>query len=324
MASGAGVNRAIRAIRAIALILALAPPLAAQSLPPYAALNPVAQMRTGLATLPWFGLERRWHVSVTADYGSLIEYATDRYVLDAEVLATRIQVARRVGQDAFLLAGTSFGGSYDGFLDGFLDWYHRVTGFRVAARELRPTNVFGYEVRITADSLLAYRKDGAYLGDLLLGGGLARGGWQTAAWVTVPTGRTPQGYRKGVVSANAVTMYHDDFGKNDRFTYEGSFGFGYTPRRGELESWQRTTFFIIAQGLRARIVGPWHGYVNVIYTSPYYRDTGIPELDRKDLTIDFGALFKFKRGPTWLVGLTEDLSPSGPAVDVALRLGAYW
>ncbi|MGQ0702849.1 MAG: DUF3187 family protein [Gemmatimonadales bacterium] len=304
----------------------LPPPLAAQSLPPYAALNPVAQMRTGLATLPWFHPRRRWHVSVTADYGSLIEYHQDRYVLDAEILATRVQVARQVGRRGFLLAGTSFGGSYHGFLDGFLDWYHDFTGFEVAPRKLRPTNEFAYEIQVEDDSVVAYRREGAYLGDVLVGGGLRNEGSQTAFWLTIPTSKTPRGYRKGVISANAVTMYHHDFGggKRDRFTYEGTFGIGYTKRNAELESWQRTTFFLIAQGLRARIVGPWHGYANLVYTSPYYRDTGIPELDRKDLTIDFGALFRFKRGPTWLLGLTEDLSPSGPAIDIAFRLGAYW
>jgi len=42
-------------------------PLPAQSLPPYAPLNPAAQMRSGLATLPYFTVDRRWHVSFAVD-----------------------------------------------------------------------------------------------------------------------------------------------------------------------------------------------------------------------------------------------------------------
>ena len=302
-------------------------PLPAQSLPPYAPLNPAAQMRSGLATLPYFTVDRRWHVSFAVDYGSLIEYHAGEgasYVLDAEVLGARLLVARSIGTTGFVLAETSFYGSYDGFLDGFLDWYHNFTGLHVAARELRPKDEFAYEIRLGGREF-QYAKSSGFIGDVRVGGGFRHGrGWQTAAWLTLPTGSTPGGYRKGVLSANAMTMLHHDFGKGNRFTYEGSAGFGYTPHHGELRQWQHTTFLMVAQGLRARIVGPFQGYANIIYDTPYYRDTGIPDLDRKELTLDAGALFRFKRGPAWLLGMTQDLSPKGPAIDVAFRLGAYW
>jgi hypothetical protein len=35
-------------------------------------------------------------------------------------------------------------------------------------------------------------------------------------------------------------------------------------------------------------------------------------------------LVRFPKGPTWFVGMTQDLMPNGPAVDVVFRLGAYW
>jgi len=309
----------------LSAIAATPAPVAGQSLPPYAPINPVLQMRTGLATIPYLG--PGWQVSFSSDYGNLIEYGAGQdvgYLLDAEVLAARIMVSRSLGPAAFLLAETSLNGSYDGFLDGFLEWYHKITGLNVAARDLRPRDEFGYEIRI-GERQFAYQKSSGFIGDVRLGGGVRYGpGLQSAAWLTLPTGSTPAGYRKGVVSANVTTMLHRDFGPERRFTYEGTVGLGFTPRHGELREWQRNTFFLVAQGVRARFGGPFHGYANLIYGSPSYRNTGIPELDRAEITGDFGALFRFGRGPSWVIGMTQDLAPKGPAIDVAFRLGVYW
>jgi len=301
-------------------------PLGAQSLPSYAPLNPMAQMRSGLTTLPWFGDGRTWHVSATLDYGNAIEYTDGQdvdYVLDAELLNARFLVARGVGRRGFLVGEASLHGSYAGFLDGFLDWYHDLTGLHVAARALRPRNEFDYELRIE-DSEFHYQPAN-YLGDVRLGGGMRFGnGWQSGVWVTLPTSGASNGYRKGTVSVNGNLMFHRDFGATGRFTYEGSAGLGVTPRHGDLAPWQKTVFFMVTQGFRARLVGPLHAYANVIYDTPYYLRTGTPELDHKELTLDTGALLRFRRGPTWLLAMTQDLSPSGPAIDVAFRFGAYW
>jgi hypothetical protein len=300
--------------------------MSAQSLPTYAPLNPMAQMRSGLATMPWFGPERRWHWSITTDYGNVIEYYDQqslRYILDAELLQQRFLVARTIGSRGFLFGETSVHGSYDGFLDGFLDWYHDLTGLQVAARSRRPSNEFAYELRIGDRPFTWPRR--SYLGDLRLGGGLRLGSrWQSGLWVTVPTASKPDGYRKGTVSLNAITLFHHDFGAGARFTYEAGAGLGFTPKHGELRDWQRSVFFMVTQGIRARLAGPLHGYANGFYHSPYYRNTGTSQLDSKELTIDVGALLRFGKGPTWLIGMTQDLAPFGPAVDVSFRLGAYW
>lgn len=302
-------------------------PLSSQSLPPYAPLNPAVQMRSGLTTLPWLAEGSLWRVSLTTDYGNLIEYtesANLHYVLDAEVLAARLLVSRRVGSRGFALVEASFNGSYDGFLDGFLEWYHNFTGWHVAARALRPKNEYAYELGL-GEQEFEFPSSPGFLGDLRLGGGIRIGqDWQGAFSMTLPIGKGPAGYRKGVVSANGVVMFHRDFGKENRFTYEGTVGAGYTPKYGELRPWQRTIFFLVSQGIRARIVGLFHAFANLVYDTPYYRDTGVPDLDRKELTLDAGTMFRFKRGPTWLLSMTQDLSPRGPAIDVAFRLGAYW
>ncbi len=308
------------------LMLVAAVPLGAQSLPTYSPLNPMAQMRSGLTTLPWFGDGRTWHASATLDYGNAIEYSTGQdltYILDAELLNARFLVSRSIGRRGFVLGEGSVHGSYDGFLDGFLDWYHNLTGLHVAARSLRPRNEFDYELTIQDDEF-RYQPT-SYLGDVRLGGGLQFGkGWQTGLWVTLPTSGASNGYRMGTASVNGNLMLHRDFGPTGRFTYEGSIGVGVTPRHGELERWQRTVFFMVTQGARVRVAGPFHVYANLFYDSPYYRNTMTPELDRKELTLDAGLLFRFRHGPAWLLSMTQDLSPSGPAIDVAFRLGVYW
>ena len=81
---------------------------------------------------------------------------------------------------------------------------------------------------------------------------------------------------------------------------------------------------MVTQGLRGRVSGPLHLYANLIYHSALYHDTGTKALDSRELTIDTGGFLKFKRGPEWILGLTEDLEPSGPAIDVAFRFGARW
>jgi hypothetical protein len=290
-------------------------------------MNPVVEMRSGLGTFSWFEPDRPWHVQVTSEYGSLIEYAPgqpEEFVLDAELFSTRVVVARAITTRGFLLAGTSWTRAGDGHLDGLLDASHELLGVRVAGRDKRPENAFAYRMAL-GEQEFQYEKGNGFLGDLRVGLGLRhRVGWQTVFSLTVPTGAEPDGFRKRVVSGNLTTTFHRDFGEGGRFGYEGTLGLGYTPRHGELEEWQRTTFFLLAQGVRARLIGPWQGYANFFLVSPYYRNTGIPEFNLQEMTLDLGALIRLADGPTWFLGMTQDLLPNGPAVDVVFRVGAYW
>ena len=297
----------------------------AQSLPPYAPINPVAASRSGLATLPYLEPGRRWRLTILTDYSSIIEYVASppvSYVLDAEVLRARVSVARNLGK-GFLLADASFNGAYNGFLDGFLDWYHDLIGVRLEARELRPTNQFAYDLELAGGRSQHYGRSSGYLGDLRVGGGLRHSNhWQSALSFTLPTGKGPAGFRRGTLSVNATTTLRSAPGKP--FVYEGTFSAGYTPRHGDLEELQHSTFVMVTQGARLRIAGPLHAYGNLVYHSAYYQDSGARALDRRELSVDLGGMLRFKRGPEWIFGLIEDLEPSGPAVDVTFRLGARW
>lgn len=307
--------------------LAATLPLAAQGLPPYASMNPMVYSRTGLATMPYVLPRKGWHLTLLTDYASSIEYDSDQnvvFLLDAELLRAELTVTRDIRSNAFLLLQGSFHGAYDGFADGFLDWYHNLTGFRVTAREIRPRNQFGYQLGWPGGRQYAFDKSAAFLGDLRLGAGIRHSPhWQTVLSVTLPSSTGPAGFTRGVATVNASTLLRSDFGKG-RFTYEGSLGAGYASAHGELADLQHTTFLMVSQGLRGRVAGPFHLYANVVYHSALYHDTEASSLDRRELTIDTGGFFKFKKGPEWLLGLTEDLEPSGPALDVGLRLGVRW
>lgn len=300
--------------------------LTAQALPPYASMNPMVSSRTGLATQPFVEPGRTWRVTALLDYASPIEYVsspTVTYLMDAELLRVDMTVTRGIGKHGFLLGQTSFNQANDGFLDGFIDWYHDLFGFPTGARKIRPRNRFGYDLSLAGGLSVSREKPGAYLGDIRLGAGLRHSShWQTFVSATLPTNTGPEGFKRGVVSVNAVTTLRSDFG--GRFTYEGTLGAGYTPGHGDLREFQHTTFLMVSQGLRARIAGPLHLYSNLIYHSALYRDIGDSELDGRELTIDLGGFFKFRKGPEWILGLTEDLEPSGPAIDVSFRLGARW
>lgn len=322
------MNRTARlpALALTAWLLTAAHSLEAQGLPAYSSMNPMVQRRSGLATLPWVEEGRRWRVSWLTDYASIIEYAdlpAVQYLQDAELLRLELTATRGIGSRGFLLVSGSLQGAYDGFLDGFLDWYHDLTGLEVAPRKLRPKNEFGYQVAIAGEPPAEYQASSGFLGDLRIGAGMRHSRhWLTAFWVTLPTNTGPDGFRRGVPSFNATTTLRSDFG--GRFTYEGTLGAGYTADHGDFSALQQSLFLMVSQGLRARVTGPLHLYANLIYHSALYHDTGTRALDSRELTIDTGGFLKFRRGPEWILGLTEDLEPSGPAIDVTFRIGARW
>jgi len=304
------------------------PALSAQGLPPYASMNPMVNSRSGLASQPYVAPGRRWRVTTLLDYASAIEYAappasTAAYLLDAELLRADVTLTRELGKRSFLLGEASVNGAYNGFLDGFIDRYHDLFHFPTGARKIRPRNQFGDSLAIVGGPHLLRSRPGTYLGDIRLGAGFRHSShWQTLVSATLPTNSGPDGFRRGTVSLNAVTTIRSDFGS--RFTYEGTLGAGLTPSHGDLAEFEHSAFLMVTQGVRARVAGPMHLYTNIIYHSSLYHDTGTTELDGRELTIDFGGFFKFRRGPEWMVGLTEDLEPSGPAIDVSFRLGARW
>jgi hypothetical protein len=306
------------------LLLLLAAPALAQGLPPLSPINPVAVSRSGLAFVPYHDSRPgRWTWKLAVDYASTIEaneQPTADYLLDSELLRVEASATRDLGAKTFLLLEAQLGGAYDGFMDGFLDWYHDLLGIEVPERERRPHNEFFYGINLDDGTAADYDKNDLFLGDTRVGLGVRLAPWlQSVAALTLPTSTGPEGYGRGVVSVNLINTFRSRL--SDRFTYEGSLSGGYTPSHGPLSASQREVFAAATSGLRFRFWGRQSLYANFFYHSPYYEGTSLPSLDEHELSLDFGWLLATAGGAEWRLGMTEDLVPRGPGIDLVFRLG---
>ena len=77
-----------------------------------------------------------------------------------------------------------------------------------------------------------------------------------------------------------------------------------------------------AAGGSARSVGGASGplYGTLFHHRAPYRGTGFPELDRAELSADFGWLWYAPSGRVWRVGLTEDIQRRDPGIDLVLKV----
>lgn len=304
-----------------------APAPAPLGLPAFAPINPVAASRSGLYFQPSLDLPPgRWEYDLRLDYASVVELnqrGAAAYTLDGEVLRASLALARGIGRRGFLLAEVEADGSYAGFLDGFLDWYHGLIGLDVPERERRPRGVFSYQVTLPGGPDVSRPARALFLGDLRLGLGARLGRHaQAVLSTTLPTSTGPEGYGRGTVSVSALATLRATL--HPRLQYEGSVGLGLTPAHGRLAPVQREAFAALTSGLALRFWGRQWIYANLFYHSPYYHGTTLPALDRRELSLDFGWLLRTRGGREWRVGLTEDPEPSGPGVDLIVRLGARW
>jgi hypothetical protein len=308
----------------VLLFLVCSVPAAAQGLPSLAPLNPVAASRSGL----WFEPYRdprpgRWNAALALDYASTIEsneLSDATYLLDSELLRLRATVSRDLGRRTFIVADAELRGAYAGFLDGFLDWYHGVLGIEIPEREGRPANEFLYTVRLPDGRGASRRPGDVFLGDIRLGLGVrANPVLQSMVAVTLPTATGPDGYGREVVTLNLLNTVRAPI--NPRLMYEGSLSAGYSPTHGYLADVQREFLVAASSGLRFRFWGQQSLYGNLFYHSPYYEGTSLPSLDRRDLSFDFGWILATAGGTELRLGMTEDLEPGGPAIDLVFRVG---
>lgn len=308
------------------LVLMLAIPGASQGqgLPAFAPLNPVASSRSALYFQPFRDpAPGQWKSEFSLDYASIIEYnqlPSANFVLDSEILRLSFGLSRDLGRQAFVALSASATGAYGGFLDGFLDWYHGALGIRVSEREQRPRDRFLYSITLPDGRTVARSGGSLFLGDLRAALGIRLDpSVQTVLSVTLPTSTGPLGYGRGVPSVGFLTTLRAPL--NPQLGYEGSVGLGFTPKHGSMADLQRTTMMAVSSGLRYRVWGSQSIFANLFYHSPYYRSTTLPALDRRELSLDFGWIIETGGGGEWRIGLTEDLEPGGPGVDLVLRVG---
>lgn len=309
---------------ALLLLLALPQSLAAQGLPPLRPINPVAASRSGVS-FEAFRAPRpgRWVTDVGLEYASTIEYNVlprASFLLDSELLRARAAVSRDLSPRTFLLVEGELLGAYAGVFDGLLEWYHDLLAIEISERDRRPSNDFLYAAELAGRRPLVREPGDLFLGDVRLGMGLrVHSRLQSIVALTVPTNTGPAGYGRGEISASLLNTVRLPL--TPRLVFEGSLSGGYTPPHGPLGPWQRELFLAGSSGLRWRFWGRQSLYGNLFLHSPYYHDTTLPSLDQREFSLDFGWILAGTGGGEWRVGMTEDLEPGGPAIDLVVRLG---
>jgi hypothetical protein len=307
------------------LVLLLVPEaVPAQGLPPYRPISPLAASRSGVTFEPFHAPRPgRWVADVGIEYASTIEYnqLTGASVfLDSELMRARASVTRDLSRATFVLAEAELLGAYAGVFDGFLEWYHGLLGIEIPERERRPKNDFLYAAALPGSGTVRREPSALFLGDLRLGFGVRPSRKiQSVLALTLPTDTGPDGYGRDVLSVAVLNTARLDLAP--RLVFEGSVAGGYTPSHGPLAPSQRELFLAGSSGLRWRFWGRQSLYGNLFLHSPYYRGTGLPSLDRRDLALDFGWILAGTGGKELRVGMTEDLEPSGPAIDLVVRVG---
>jgi hypothetical protein len=308
----------------LGFLIAAAPAARAQGLPEFSPLNPMASSRSGLYYQPYRDpAPGRWSTAFSFDYASIIEYnrlSQADYVLDSELLRMSLGLSRDLGPRTFVTLNGAVGGVYAGFLDGFLDWYHGTLGIRMDERDRRPKDQFLYTVTLPDGRSVSRSRQNLFIDDVRVGFGVRAGPQvQSVFSLTLPTSTSPRGYGRGVPSLSVINTMRAAL--KPQLSYEGSLGLGFTPAHGDMTEGQRELFLSLTSGLRWRIWRHQSVYANVFYHSPYYHETTLPALDRRELSLDFGWILKTAEGGEWRLGLTEDLEPAGPGVDLILRLG---
>jgi hypothetical protein len=296
----------------------------AQGLPSYRPINPVAASRSGLGFEPFREpVPGRWQADAGVEYASTIEYNMlpgSSFFLDSELLRLRATASRDLGRHSFLLIEAELLGAYAGVLDGFLDWYHGLLGIEIPERERRPRNDFLYAADLGGGGPVLRRPGDLFLGDLRVGAGVRpHPRLQTVFALTLPTNTGPAGYGRGSISVALLNTLRLPL--TPRLLFEGSLSGGYTPSTGPLAGVQRELFAAGSSGLRWRFWGQQSLYGNLFLHSPYYRNAGVPALDQRELSFDFGWILVGNDGRELRIGMAEDLEPSGPAVDLVFRVG---
>lgn len=321
-------SRIVAALAAMSLSLATS--AAAQGLPAYVPINPATTSRSALYFQPYEAPAPGWRATVQFDWSSMIEYSASApgvpvaWLFDAEVLRLDVTLVKDYGPGNFLLVSAGAASVIDGVMDEFFDWYHDLVGLPVGGRASRPTNEFGYEATLPDGTTRSWGNPGLMLTDVKLGVGVRNTpSIQTLVFVTLPTTTHQRGYGRGVVSANGIITGRSQL--SERLYYEGSVGVGWTPRHGDMEAFQKTLFWSGSSGLRFRFWGRQAMFFNAFYQTASYRDSGLRPIDRAEVTADMGFLIRPGRNaPELILALTEDLLPSGPAVDATFRIGVRW
>lgn len=321
----------MRLLPVIATIFAILPREArAQDIPPYVPANPVLASRSALYAQPFVSQHAGWRIQYIADYYNAVEVAQSgtgaslrETIFDAEVLQGDFWATHALSRKLFVIVNLPLRGGYDGVLDGFLNWYHKVLGLGVPARDELPINKFEWSF-VLPDTAISRAKPGTFVGDLRTGVGIRLGQAQLVATVTLPTATlNSDGWTRHVLGTSLALT--DELLRTPRVALDASASAGFTPTHGALARYQHDTFASGMVSARWRFAGQQSVFSTVWIQSSNWKDTGFSAVDDPELSLDFGFLLHLRKSwPELQLGMTQDLAPHGPAMDVGFSIGLRW
>lgn len=312
-----------------ALVLGIPLAATAQDIPPYVPANPLLESRSALYAQPYLVARPGWQFRFVSDYYNAVEEAQSpapdprTSVFDAEVLQADFWVTHDLSPHLFVLANVPLRGAYSGFLDGFLNWYHNVIGLEVPARNDLPLNTFQWDFRLP-DTSITRTRPGTFVGDMRAGIGWRFGPAEVIASVTLPTATIgADGWTRHVVGTSLALV--GDLVRTSRVIVDASASAGLTPTTGPLARYQQSAFAAGMVTMRWRFAGRQAVFGGVWVQSSNWKGTGFDAMDDAEVTSDFGFLLHVR--PSWpelQLGMTQDLLPRGPAMDVGFTVGLRW
>ncbi|MGH7593028.1 MAG: DUF3187 family protein [Gemmatimonadales bacterium] len=312
-------------------VLTLLVPAAAsaQDIPPYVPANPLLESRSALYGQSFILPHPGWQIRFVTDYYNAVEVAQSpgpdsrQSIFDAEVLQTDLWGTRDLSRHIFVLANLPVRGGYSGFLDGFLVWYHHLIGLSVPARDELPRNTFQWNVALP-DSSVSRPAPGTFIGDLRTGVGLRLGRAQLIATVTFPTATLgDDGWSRHVVGTSLALV--SELVRTPRVAVDASASTGITPTHSALARYQRGVFAAGLVSGRWQFAGEQAVFSTFWIQSSNWKGTGFESVDDAEVIADFGFLLRLKRQwPELQLGMTQDLVPRGPAMDVGFTVGLRW
>ena len=312
-----------------ALVLVVPAGAVAQDIPPYVPANPLIESRSALYGQPFISPRHGWGVRLVTDYYNAVEVsqsagsAPRQSTFDAEVLQADLWLTRDVSRRIFVLANVPVRGGYSGFLDGFLIWYHHFINLPVPARDELPRNTFRWSVALP-DTTVERARPGTFVGDARAGMGVRLGRAQVIGTVTLPTATLgSDGWTRHVVGGSLALVA--DLVRTSRVVVDANGSIGLTPTNGRLARYQRSAFVAGMVTGRWRFIGQQALFFGVWTQSSNWKGTGFDAVDDVEAVMDYGFLLHLnRRWPELQLGMTEDLIPRGPAMDVGFTVGLRW
>jgi hypothetical protein len=296
-----------------------------QMLPAHYPINPTSNARSGLYSQPYVDRQSGWNLGMVAEYASAAEFERNgalEYTQDDEIMRTDFIASRDLGARSFLLLRAGVNGVYDGVADRALNSYHRLIRYDMPSRDRRPINEYGYWFKLPNGTLVTRKRPELYLGDLRIGLGVrASDAVQGVLSLTLPTSTGPEGFGRHVGSVNGIVTARKMIGP--RVFGEMTAGLGYTPTQGDLTDFQRTLFASASAGLRVGLTQHGSLYGSLFSHSPYYKDTGLRELNIHEISAEFGWVHQRPNGREWRLTMIEDFVQNDPGIDVGIKIGSW-